>query len=124
MVLGYSFQIYGLSLFDEFGELLKLLRGEKPCNPFCFMDFPNTLDAKNLRQTLDREQISYLSRDACPYVYGNRAAAEPDQYRIVTKVMQLISKRMSPLNGPTPGTTRVEEEGIIVTWPLDLTYAL
>ena len=124
VVLGYSFQIYGLSLFDEFGELLKLLRGEKPCNPYCFMDFPNTLDAKNLRQTLDREQISYLSRDACPYVYGNRAAAEPEQYRIVTRVMQLISKRMSPLNGPTPGTTRVEDEGIIVTWPLDLTYAL
>jgi hypothetical protein len=124
VVLGYAYQIYGLSLFQDFGELLRLLRGERPCSPYCFMDFPNTLDAKNLRQTLDREQIPYLSRDTCPYVYGNRSAAKPEQYSMVTQVLNLISDRISPLSGPTPGTTRVTEAGIVVTWPLDLSYAV
>ncbi|MFA5505673.1 MAG: hypothetical protein WC314_21645 [Vulcanimicrobiota bacterium] len=124
VVLGYSFQIYGLSLFDDFGELLRLLRGDRPCSPYCFMDFPNTLDATNLRQRLDREQISYLSRDTCPYVYGNRTEAEPEHYRVVTRILEAISQRFSPLVGPSPGTFENEIEGVVVTWPIDLTYAI
>ena len=124
VVLGYAYQIYGLSIFQDFGELLRLIRGERPCSPYCFVDFPNTLDAKNLRQTLDREQISYLSRDTCPFVYGNRSAALPEHYRLATRILELISDRITPVSGPVPGTTRVNDSEIVVTWPIDLSYAV
>jgi len=127
VVLGYAHQVYGVSLFESFGQLLKFLRGERPCLPYCFMDFPDLLDSKQLRQTLDQKNISYLSRDTCPFVYGPHKPATPDQFKLMTGVLNLLAERVSPVGGPQKGSTlETDSKGqkVRVTWPVDLSQAI
>jgi hypothetical protein len=126
VVMGYGHQLYGLSLFDDFTEVLSLVRGDRPCEPYCFMDFPDVLDSQSLRQTLDREQIPFLSRNSCPLVYGNRTPATPKHYRLITEILNLITDRACPLAGVSLGSEVVQDSRghhVRITWPIDLNDA-
>jgi hypothetical protein len=119
-VLGQAHEVYGLALYEGYGNYLRMRHGDMDASN-CFMDFLESTFTGRLREQLRQAGIPLLDNDTCPFAYGIRQPATPTQFRILTEVLDLVSRRINDRGQVSEGTTEEKDSlgrTIRVTYPV------